>query len=422
VSHSIHERESPLVLLERLSRAGATGELICAAEDLEVHVYLQEGRVAWATSSAARFAFGRDLRQRAGIDAQTFKELVEECRRSRRPLGEMLIEWRLASLVDVRESLRLQIRHALESLVALGSAGSLFLERGQRYLTYARALTFALPELLGELATLRDATRGDATAGDATPDALARQLAQLLPDLRWLEVRRGPEVRVVHPEGALPRCSPREVGALAFGTGVDVVAVRAGLGALFGLVCPRDAEIWLAPGPETRLGGVFSAISALFPRPPASRQERGTVPCTHGEGCEACVACLRDALARSTDVLSLTLLRPGGGAHVVAREGVDAPALLALQRARSAILDIEAVTRDATEPDDPEVDALGPAHRSLVIGTADAWYFACRVPDPSARVLWLSAPRASGQGLAWALLTATARQLGRQPCACEGHA
>jgi hypothetical protein len=168
--------EAPLDTLERLTRASATGELICATDDLEVHVYLQEGRVAWATSSAARFAFSRDLIERTGVDPETLKELVEDCRRNRRPLGETLVEWKLASLEDVRSSLRLQVTHALQSLPGHPSTPTLFLERGAGYLTYDRALTFALEEVL-----VREAP-------SPGPDAraLLRQVLDAVPDARWI--------------------------------------------------------------------------------------------------------------------------------------------------------------------------------------------------------------------------------------------
>ena len=45
--------------LRELVEQGATGELVACAADVEIHVYLQRGRVAWGTCSAQRFAFVR---------------------------------------------------------------------------------------------------------------------------------------------------------------------------------------------------------------------------------------------------------------------------------------------------------------------------------------------------------------------------
>lgn len=133
--------------LEALARARATGELVCAAPDLEVHVYLQRGRVAWATTSAAPLVFRRELCERAQIELAAFREVVEECRRTQRPLGETIVSWGLASTEDVRRCLASQIRRSLASLADRPDVDAVFLTRGQRFHEYDLALTFELADV-----------------------------------------------------------------------------------------------------------------------------------------------------------------------------------------------------------------------------------------------------------------------------------
>ena len=44
----------PLTELRELAQRAETGEFICATSALEVHVYLQRGRIAWATMAGSR--------------------------------------------------------------------------------------------------------------------------------------------------------------------------------------------------------------------------------------------------------------------------------------------------------------------------------------------------------------------------------
>src|SRR5262245_25437261 len=92
-----------------LASQNASGELICASDSVEVHVFLQRGRIAWATDSTRPLAFTRHLLQTAQIDVEVFREILESCRREKRPLGETLIAWGVATREEVRDALRHQI-------------------------------------------------------------------------------------------------------------------------------------------------------------------------------------------------------------------------------------------------------------------------------------------------------------------------
>ncbi len=134
--------------MEGLCAEQATGEFIFAAPGVEVHVYLQQGRIAWGVTSEARFLFRRQLAQALGLGEDALKELVEDCRRLARPLGEVLVERGLMSLEEVRAALRLQVEATLASLARCDGAPHVFLPRGETWLTYDARLTFDLGELV----------------------------------------------------------------------------------------------------------------------------------------------------------------------------------------------------------------------------------------------------------------------------------
>ena len=107
----------PVTRLCELAEAGATGELVCVGAGFEAHVFLQAGRVAWATDSTHPFAFASHLQRIAKIDVPTFRQVVEECRREKLPLGETLVAWGLATWDQVRAALTHQIGEAVALLV-----------------------------------------------------------------------------------------------------------------------------------------------------------------------------------------------------------------------------------------------------------------------------------------------------------------
>jgi predicted regulator of Ras-like GTPase activity (Roadblock/LC7/MglB family) len=133
-------------LLDAVQRE-ANGEFLCACREGEFHVYLQGGRIAWATDSKHRRAFTQHLKQSAGVDEASIEAVVSDCRRTRRPLGEALVTWKLATRDQVRGALRHQIEEALKMVDAPGECQAMFLQRDQ-YERYDPGLTFPLAELL----------------------------------------------------------------------------------------------------------------------------------------------------------------------------------------------------------------------------------------------------------------------------------
>lgn len=136
-------------LLRASARAQKSGELICAGPSIEVHVYLQRGRVAWATDSLHPYEFGRYLRARTSIDETMFGELLDECRRDRLPLGEALVGWKLATWEQVQAALHHQVSLAMRALLEGKGGPALFLDR-PRFTEYDERLTFDLSSFITE--------------------------------------------------------------------------------------------------------------------------------------------------------------------------------------------------------------------------------------------------------------------------------
>lgn len=164
--------ERPLSRLAELAATKASGELVCEAAVGEIHVYLQAGRIAWATDSEHPFAFSRYLRERAQLDDATLRGVLAECQKTRTPLGEGLVAAGLATPELVRTALRHQIGSALERLDQCTTPAA-FLPRPQ-YLKYHADLTFELKELFPEQAAAPSVAAAVANVlelrAPATPD------------------------------------------------------------------------------------------------------------------------------------------------------------------------------------------------------------------------------------------------------------
>ncbi len=141
---------SSIEQLVDLAKRRASGEFVCSCSNDEVHVYLQRGRIAWATDSKHRHAFTQHLKEQARLDDSSIEAVVTECRRSKRPMGETLVAWNLATPDEVRAAIRHQIMMALLFLrLGCGAPRALFLDRAH-YQKYDPDLTFHLSELVPE--------------------------------------------------------------------------------------------------------------------------------------------------------------------------------------------------------------------------------------------------------------------------------
>jgi len=131
-----------------LAGEGATGELVCACQAGRVHVYLQRGRVAWASDGRHPRAFTGHLKRHAGLETPVIEEVVSECRASHRPIGETLLARDLATEEQVRTALRHQIGLALHVGECRHDGELTFTSR--TYGEYDPRFTFAACEVVEE--------------------------------------------------------------------------------------------------------------------------------------------------------------------------------------------------------------------------------------------------------------------------------
>jgi len=162
---------SPIAQLMDLASRDANGEFVCSCPEGEVHVFLQGGRIAWASDSRHRHAFTEHLKKLARLDEAAMEAVLAECRRTKRPVGETLVEWKLATRDQVRAALRHQIALALEVAECQGEGRAVFLQRDYR--NYDAGFTFHLSELVPGTGP---AAPAPGPAGPGAPDGSAFRL------------------------------------------------------------------------------------------------------------------------------------------------------------------------------------------------------------------------------------------------------
>jgi uncharacterized protein DUF4388 len=123
------KRSAPYARLVRLADAGETGEFVVAHAPDEFHVHLHQGHVVWAAGRHTRERFRRRLFEFAGTRGDDLQAVLEECRRSRLPLVETLVQRNLASPDQVRQTFAAVFRDALSDLRALSGGDCVFLRR-----------------------------------------------------------------------------------------------------------------------------------------------------------------------------------------------------------------------------------------------------------------------------------------------------
>jgi hypothetical protein len=423
-------------LLVQEATAGRSGEFIFATNDLEVHVFLQRGRIAWATDSSRPFEFTRFLRSRCRIEDEMFREVLEECRRSRKPLGQTLVAWELSTWEDVRASLRHQLRLALGTLAQSPLGASMFLSRG-RFADYDERLTFDLGELaLGEgedepaerASSARPPTADIAPpppkrasepapataleppsreAGEARPTA--SELLDAIKDACWVVVPGEPA-----PDSATRGPSPEVPAELAertLGDGADFVALRSSDGAVLGSrVDDHAGGLWCGLASDSGFGAALVALSsrgllrraarrkAHATREPRAWKRGGFDPSWSDE--------VEQVFAYGHDILAVALVSPGG--HVVAgmsRKGTDEEACTEIIERRAPVF--------AARVAEPEgaLESLGFRSRRVVTGETQVWCFGAEtLASDAGSTIWVLVAREATQGVGWACLTALLRR------------
>jgi hypothetical protein len=417
---TVKRTSSPVEDLRQAVHSGLSGEFICAAPKVEIHLFLQRGRVAWATDSAHPYEFSKELMVRASIDAQVFREVLESCRRDRLPLGETLITWKLASLEDVRAALTHQLRIAVASLIACDKATTVFLER-PAFAMYDERLTFDLAQVLGEQAVAAPArvvapavpTAAAPAAAAAPEDSLegsARELLGAIKGATRVEVIEADRPIEMAGEPGAPRVSAR-FAAVALEGGADFVALRAPGGSLLGAkLVGSQRQMWATLRPDATIGAAVVALYTAGVLARLTRARRGQDLVRWRSGSVEVEAQLGDPFAFGRDVLAVVVLR---GDELVFASGhtLGEEEAVALARRRRAILSVA-----------PHEGAPGDAAgaRTVVTGEERVWCFGAETPGASVgSTVWVLTRRDGAQGIGFACLAALSRAMG---CAADGAA
>lgn len=391
---------APLQVLAQHAAASRTGEFVFADGAVEFHVYLQRGRLAWATDSAHPFAFLLHLKEHRQLDDHSLREVVEACRAERRALGEALVAWNLASLEDVRAALRHQVQVTVEHLAQVAPAGSLFLER-PRFLNYDERLTFGLDEVLG---ALEPAPKAGPAAAEPPPVRVAGA-GEPLAGVVHAAAARAANVAVFlaerQTEDAPPgagglRATPQLARWLSTATS-DFVALRTDGRSLLG-VRTREAgpTVFASLDDTAHYGQTLAALRATGWRPPEYHRTRELPePEAWGAGDGRG---LESMLDYDRGLLAVVVADADG--QVVAGVGRSTLPPAAVQ---------EGLTR-WREPF-ALLDGLAAGQGQFVLGEGDAWVFAAPL-GRDGRLVCLLTHRRGPQGLGWAALNSVLRLLG----------
>jgi hypothetical protein len=407
--------EAPLDLLFDLVAQDASGELVCVSSSLELHLYLQSGRIAWATDSSQPFAFVRHLLEHTALTREILHEVTETCRRDRLPLGETLLAWHVASLIEIRAALAHQIRGALASLEACAEGRAIFLTRRREYASYDTQLTFDVSALAPR------ERRSQPLEPPATP--LLDRVRGPLREATWIEALEEHETIEQLP-ASITGVASRVPAAVADRTvldGADHVALRTARGTLLGTALatgtPARRSLWCRLRPASAFGAPLSAMCRAAgidrvstPAPGPSSGSNAPSGCqTWGSSARALeVDEMRTLMERAREVEGILLLEDDQPVCGVGRERLDASVMSAIVRRRAPVLGVSLSPDTAAVG--AELDEPGDHLASMVTGEADLWCFGA-VLAPSGPSVWIFTDRQSAQGLGWAYLTTLCRQI-----------
>ncbi|HET7544749.1 MAG TPA: hypothetical protein VFK05_33005 [Polyangiaceae bacterium] len=402
--------------LAELAKREQSGEFICASSAVEVHVHLQAGRVAWATDSRHAFAFTRHLQEHAALSLEQFRDVLEECRRSRLPLGETLVAWGLVSAEQVRAALRHQISCALKELPRLQRGQQVFLGRAKEYQQYASELTFELAEFSEELAEARRPSSLSPAPG------LVREIRDAVSDVTWIEVLEGESVSDQDPPDIHARV-PIPVLKLTLLDGAELVTLRSARGTLVGVSLRAGRTLWCRVAVDSTFGSAVSALSAVagFDRvAPANarRSPDGDPRWLLGSRTSPALRELEDFLGRAPDLAACLVVAPLSTPHLrgVGMARIDEDFCVDIVRRRASVFGLaKEVFADGAGLGLPDLQGMGFRYLSLATAEAGYWCFGAELAEPEGASVWTFVERHAGQGLGWAYLSALTRRLEALP-------
>lgn len=392
--------QTPWHTVRRLVDTASTGELIIASDAIEIHVYLLDGRLAWATSSTARNEFQRRLVEDHGIASDVLRDVIEECRRTRGRLGETLIAWGVATAEQIRDALRGQIQEALISAAAHPGARCLFVARR---LAYAMELTFALDEIAVEH------DPASSMCGSDTAHQMVTTVLDGVPDALWVEVlEHGAVVARAVRSAARPAALVERLQGMLAGHDLEALTVRSAMhGAVLGQRLPGlPAAVWCAVGPGAKLG-VTSAVlaSAIGAQARAPETDAGDEPWHEAvdPGARFGVSVFAGATRSRDELVAGFALGERGGPTGVWRGGPAIDVHVGWTRRLAPLL-------GGDDAFGRPVGAMLYDQIALRAVVGNFAYYGALLQDSTTSV-WLVLRTWASQGLGWALLQTVARQV-----------
>ncbi|MEW5737396.1 MAG: hypothetical protein AB1938_00635 [Myxococcota bacterium] len=356
-----------------------------------MHLYLQRGRIAWGTTSTDRFLFRRLLVSRCGIDERALREVVQEGLRTRRPLGETLVSWGLATAEQVSDALKAQVAATVLALRRCPtSTQTLFLPRGPSFSEYDVKLTFDLADFGPTEQPL-----------SPSPWSLLEHLRASVADCTWGAVLSSSGAPL-----ALWGKMPAEAGVVArrLGADADLIVLRASTGALVAGTVGDERVVMLGLPAEAGVTTAFHVVEVLVDRlvPSTPACARGAFE--HFGDLEGELQGVEQILERAVCPVGAVVLE-GTGIGALAREPLSPAELGEVAAIRQSVLAADVFrVHEATQQ-------WPPAFQVALVGDNRWWWFGTELPSSRGRSVWLALPRATSQSIGWALLSTLARQL-----------
>lgn len=394
----------------RLADDHASGELICVSDAAEVHVFFQSGRIAWATSSHRPLEFTKHLLHTAQIDVEVFREILESCQREKRPLGETLISWGVATLEEVRAALRHQIETSLSSMDDDLAVEHVFLRRPAQFADHDIQLTFEL----GELDLLRSTTRPRHMSVKVPetvppPSEALMTLSRSIDGVLWTEDLRA---------GTTPRHVPRDIVRKTLEDGASLVTMQSSKQTLAGVALTAERSLWCLVDGSVMVGAITAVLGAIgaesavvgTPQPPS----QDATPWRVGGELPAADDALDDFLSRAADIQAVFITKAnstwelrGHGRGAALREP-----LTSLVRRRMMAFSSPRAPRDSQIPAEADVDGTT-TFRAMTVESSCALFATEIVVEGRTLHVWVALDLHISKGVGWAYLTSLGRMLAR---------
>ncbi|MDW8250467.1 MAG: hypothetical protein RMJ98_14315 [Myxococcales bacterium] len=377
--------------------ARLSGELIVASDMLEAHVFLQDGRIVWAYSNATRGLFLQELREKAQIEEDVLKDVLEECRRERRHVAETLISWGLASVRDVRRALWVQIGRTLEIILETPGVEAIFLRRATE--NYSQELTFSLSEFDRKRFSSTPPAPEDPALLEVDA-ALQQQLQQTVPSMFWGRLLR----RGSHSTrgGAL-----NLVNALLSEVGVIECACRDARGWLYALQHP-EGYFFCGLRPDSPLSGARKALLAQLP--PSGTSPELNLGKIHAPQANGCHQTILRSLFEQVPLLAGGIVLARESSSYLEREGCPPSFRQDVEKVKMLLqMDFSSFLQTSAAEGAPMM-TVSPGLR-LTLPTYQL--FGAKLDDETQ--VWLAFCPTMREQMGWGLLMNVLRTLHRQP-------